>query len=174
MDQIYKDQIESLKNTVKACKAGFNDDQIFEFRNWLRHFPDTTLSNNLGKVYIMDPNRLRAFVQHLSEEHAKYRNDAILYGSVAAISGICECCAAAQEQSDKSEEIAPLTVYNSIGLILSSDPETNPIKLLSGTVYKAVENGFSAAMWSWFRLIEQKSRRNNKRRVELRKVKINA
>lgn len=143
LDDAFKGEIQNLKKSVEACRSGFNGSKIVEFRNWLRKFPDTVPPEKPDLLIVNDPDRLVAFSKQLAEEHSKYCVDTYLFGSVATIADICRCCASkAQEKSKENDQALPFKVFNNLALILTSSTETHPVKILEGTVQKAIDCGF--------------------------------
>jgi hypothetical protein len=142
------EEVNNLKHTLEACQSGYNERKIAEFRNWIKHAPETTTFPNNPHLLAVNPNLLTAFCHHLAEERAKYCSDALLFGSVATTVDICNYCASKVQETTREDlkNKSPIDIVISLSLFLTSedptDKQTDPVQILAGTTKKAINWGF--------------------------------
>ena len=64
------EELENLKHALKACRPGYNERKIADFRNSLKRSPDTLRFPKDPKGLIVKTEKLEEFCQNLATERA--------------------------------------------------------------------------------------------------------
>jgi len=126
-----------LRRSLNACAPSYNEDQVHEFRKWLKS--TVQFVQVLGhSVPLVTPAHLVEFSRHLAALRAAYAADSILFGSIATASQICVHLPAEVIASDTPERRG---MFRNLALRLVAGDEFHPVRIANDVIQQAINAG---------------------------------